>query len=98
MSLLKGLYGSRHLLIIFKFTPFYAFVLQLHLPINSLLTFLLLACRMEAFNSVFGQHMRANRLDLITITELEEIVNTGTDAHYSRAEITFLLEVKLIFN
>lgn len=53
---------------------------------------------MEAFNSVFGQHMRANRLDLITITELEEIVNTGTDAHYSRAEITFLLEVKLIFN
>lgn len=48
--------------------------------------------RMEAFNSVFGQHMRANRMDLITITELEEIVNTGMDAHYSRAEITFLLE------
>lgn len=52
---------------------------------------------MEAFNSIFGQHMRANRLDLITITELEDIVNTGTDAHYSRAEITFLLEVNLIF-
>lgn len=51
-------------------------------------------CRMEAFNSVFGHHMRANRLDEISITDLEKVVNAGPDAHYSRADITFFLEVK----
>ncbi|KAJ0017359.1 hypothetical protein Pint_10011 [Pistacia integerrima] len=48
--------------------------------------------RTEAFNSIFGQHMRTNRLDLITISELEGIVNGRSDARYSSAEITFLLE------
>ncbi|KAL5771992.1 hypothetical protein ACOSQ2_011916 [Xanthoceras sorbifolium] len=48
--------------------------------------------RMEAFNTIFGQHMRANRLDFINIADLEEVVNTGSDAHYSRAEILFLLQ------
>lgn len=51
---------------------------------------------MEAFNSIFGQHMRGNRLDLITISELQEIVNHSSDARYTSAEITFLLEVKFI--
>ncbi|KAK0579551.1 hypothetical protein LWI29_027895 [Acer saccharum] len=48
--------------------------------------------RVEAFNTLFGQHMRANRLDLINIADLEEVVNTGSDARYSRAEIMLLLE------
>ncbi|XP_021888464.1 DNA replication licensing factor MCM3, partial [Carica papaya] len=48
--------------------------------------------RLEAFNSVFGHHMRANRLDEISITDLEKVVNAGPDAHYSRADITFFLE------
>ncbi|KAK0578521.1 hypothetical protein LWI29_011626 [Acer saccharum] len=38
--------------------------------------------RTEAFNTIFGQHMRANRLDLINIADLEEVVNTGSDARY----------------
>ncbi|KAK0578237.1 hypothetical protein LWI29_007287 [Acer saccharum] len=50
--------------------------------------------RTEAFNTIFGQHMRANRLDLINIADLEEVVNTGSDARYSRAEIILLLDVK----
>ncbi|KAI9198885.1 hypothetical protein LWI28_023774 [Acer negundo] len=48
--------------------------------------------RIEAFNTLFGQHMRANRLDLINIADLEEVVNAGSDARYSRAEIILLLE------
>lgn len=60
------------------------------------LNFLFLSCRTEAFNSIFGQHMRTNRLDLITISELEGIVNSRSDTRYTSAEITFLLEVKLI--
>ncbi|PON50787.1 DNA replication licensing factor Mcm [Trema orientale] len=48
--------------------------------------------RIEAFNSLFGQHMRANRLDLISIDGIEEAVNSRADFRYSRAEITSLLE------
>ncbi|KAI4298248.1 hypothetical protein L6164_031829 [Bauhinia variegata] len=48
--------------------------------------------RIEAFNSLFGQHMRANRLDLISIAELENVVNKGADSGYSSADILFLLE------
>ncbi|TXG48148.1 hypothetical protein EZV62_027442 [Acer yangbiense] len=50
--------------------------------------------RTEAFNTIFGQHMRANRLDLINIADLEEVVNTGSDARYSRAEIILILDAR----
>lgn len=58
------------------------------------ISFLLWACRTEAFESVFGQHMRANHLENISIEDLENVVNARADVRYSRAEITFLLEVK----
>ncbi|KAB1221354.1 DNA replication licensing factor MCM3 [Morella rubra] len=48
--------------------------------------------RIEAFNSLFGQHMRTNRLDLISIADIEYVVNSGGDIHYSRTEILSLLE------
>ncbi|XP_059440284.1 DNA replication licensing factor MCM3 isoform X1 [Corylus avellana] len=48
--------------------------------------------RIEAFNSLFGQHMRANRLDLISIADIENVVNSVADSRYSRAEIVSLLE------
>lgn len=44
-------------------------------------------CRIEAFKTVFGQHMRANHKDTISIAEVEDVVNGGADVHYSRAEI-----------
>ncbi|BAT74142.1 hypothetical protein VIGAN_01174800 [Vigna angularis var. angularis] len=48
--------------------------------------------RIEAFNSLFGQHMRANRLDLIAIADLENVINRGADSPYTAADILFLLE------
>ncbi|KAI9070753.1 hypothetical protein K1719_047285 [Acacia pycnantha] len=48
--------------------------------------------RIEAFNSLFGQHMRANRLDLITISDIENVVNQGAESSYSREDISVLLE------
>ncbi|KAL4627517.1 hypothetical protein ACB092_05G170900 [Castanea dentata] len=48
--------------------------------------------RIEAFNSLFGQHMRANHLDLISVADIENVVNSGADFHYVRTEIMFLLE------
>ncbi|XP_010529154.1 PREDICTED: DNA replication licensing factor MCM3 [Tarenaya hassleriana] len=50
--------------------------------------------RIEAFKKVFGQHMTANRLDDISIEDIEKVVNTGAaaSARYSRAHIMFLLE------
>ena len=51
-------------------------------------------CRIEAFNSLFGQHMRANRLDLISVADIENAVNSGADFHYLRTEIMSLLEVQ----
>ncbi|KAK8992505.1 hypothetical protein V6N11_048584 [Hibiscus sabdariffa] len=48
--------------------------------------------RIEAFKAKFGQHMRANHKDTISISEVEDVVNTGTDDHYSRAEIVTVLE------
>ncbi|KAI9084455.1 hypothetical protein K1719_033645 [Acacia pycnantha] len=49
-------------------------------------------CRIEAFNSLFGQHMRANRLDLITISDIENVVNQWAESSYSREDISVLLE------
>ncbi|CAL0324454.1 unnamed protein product [Lupinus luteus] len=48
--------------------------------------------RIEAFNAVFGQHMRANRLDLISIADIENVVNQGADSSYSSADILVLLQ------
>lgn len=53
-------------------------------------------CRIEAFNSLFGQHMRANHLDLISVADIENVVNSGADFHYVRTEIMFLLEVRYL--
>lgn len=53
-----------------------------------------LGCRVEAFDSVFGQHIRANHVDLISISDVEKVVNSGAAIRYSRAEIIFLLKVK----
>ena len=53
-------------------------------------------CRIEAFNSLFGQHMRANHLDLISVADIENVVNSGADFHYARTEIMFLLEVQYL--
>ncbi|XP_062094479.1 DNA replication licensing factor MCM3 [Humulus lupulus] len=48
--------------------------------------------RIEAFNSLFGQHMRANHLDTLSIDGIEEAVNSRADVPYTRAEINVLLE------
>ncbi|XP_068666025.1 DNA replication licensing factor MCM3 isoform X1 [Aristolochia californica] len=48
--------------------------------------------RKEAFNTAFGQHMAANRLDVISISQVEQIVNRGAAIPYSRPEILSLLQ------
>ncbi|KHG27499.1 DNA replication licensing factor MCM3 -like protein [Gossypium arboreum] len=48
--------------------------------------------RIEAFKAIFGQHMRVNHKDTISISEVENVVNAGADGHYSRAEIVTILE------
>ncbi|KAL0692920.1 hypothetical protein Bca4012_060100 [Brassica carinata] len=52
------------------------------------------AARIEAFERVFGQHMRTNRLDDISIADIETVVNNnGVGAsRYSADEIMALLE------
>lgn len=37
--------------------------------------------------------MRANHLDLISIADIENIVNAGADTRYTTAEIMLLLQV-----
>uniref|UniRef100_A0A5B7C825 DNA replication licensing factor MCM3 n=1 Tax=Davidia involucrata TaxID=16924 RepID=A0A5B7C825_DAVIN len=48
--------------------------------------------RIEAFNSLLGQHVRVHHLDRISIADIETVVNAGAAVPYSRAEIIFLLE------
>lgn len=48
--------------------------------------------RAEAFNSIFGQHMRENHLDLISVSDVEIVVNSEAPAPFSQVEITTLLE------
>lgn len=48
--------------------------------------------RAEAFNSAFGQHMRANHLDNISIEDIEKTVNMQAAMRYSKEEILSLLE------
>ncbi|KAJ4888657.1 DNA replication licensing factor MCM3 [Raphanus sativus] len=52
------------------------------------------AARIEAFERVFGQHMRTNRLDDISVADIETVVNNnGVGAsRYSADEIMALLE------
>ena len=40
--------------------------------------------------------MRANHLDLISVADIENVVNSGADFHYARTEIIFLLEVQYL--
>ncbi|KAL3002935.1 hypothetical protein AAZX31_08G081800 [Glycine max] len=49
--------------------------------------------RIEEFNSLFNQHMHANRLEQITIANLGNVINRGQDPPpYSAADILLLLE------
>ncbi|GLT50639.1 hypothetical protein SLA2020_241120 [Shorea laevis] len=48
--------------------------------------------RLEAFKATFGQHMRANRKDSISISEVEGVVDSGADAPYTKTEIMSLLK------
>ncbi|KAL5187823.1 DNA replication licensing factor MCM3 1 [Glycine soja] len=49
--------------------------------------------RIEEFNSLFNQHMHANRLDQITIVNLVNVINRGEDPpSYSAADVLLLLE------
>ncbi|MED6192330.1 hypothetical protein PIB30_009139 [Stylosanthes scabra] len=47
--------------------------------------------RIEAFNSLFGQHMRGNRLDVISIADIESVIK-GADSSYSSQDILDLLK------
>ena len=49
--------------------------------------------RIETFDSILGQHMRANHLDVISIPDIERVINAEAATRYSRPEIMFLLEV-----
>lgn len=40
--------------------------------------------------------MRANRLDQISIADIEDVINRGADSTYSSADILLLLEVNLM--
>ncbi|XP_077250981.1 DNA replication licensing factor MCM3-like [Tasmannia lanceolata] len=48
--------------------------------------------RVETFNTIFGQHMATNRLDLISIMEIEQIINQGVAVPYTRQDVESLLE------
>ncbi|KAI3407852.1 DNA helicase [Psidium guajava] len=48
--------------------------------------------RIEAFNTIFGQHMRVNRLESISLVELETIINGIAANPYSRTQIMSLLQ------
>ncbi|KAK9706936.1 hypothetical protein RND81_07G162000 [Saponaria officinalis] len=48
--------------------------------------------RVEAFNTIFGQHMTANHLDTIHISDIDSLMNAGPANNYTRPEIMFLLE------
>lgn len=50
-------------------------------------------CRIEAFESILGQHVLANHLDQISIAEIEEIVNREALRPYTRHQISLILEV-----
>lgn len=50
-------------------------------------------CRIEAFESILGQHVLANHLDQISISEIEQIVNREAVRPYTRHQISLILEV-----
>lgn len=52
---------------------------------------------MEEFASLFGQHMRANHLDVISVSDIEIAVNLEAPVPYSRPEIVRLLEVSVVY-
>ncbi|KAG0469228.1 hypothetical protein HPP92_018556 [Vanilla planifolia] len=48
--------------------------------------------RIEAFESILGQHVLANHLDQISISEVELIVNREAPAPYTRPQVESILE------
>ncbi|CAL9039492.1 DNA replication licensing factor MCM3 [Musa acuminata AAA Group] len=48
--------------------------------------------RIEAFESILGQHVLANHLDQISISEIEQIVNREAVRPYTRHQISLILE------
>ncbi|KAK4770835.1 hypothetical protein SAY87_031367 [Trapa incisa] len=48
--------------------------------------------RVKAFNTIFGQHMRANRLDIISVADIEKVINNVSVIPYSKEQMTSLLE------
>ncbi|XP_031481612.1 DNA replication licensing factor MCM3 homolog 3 [Nymphaea colorata] len=48
--------------------------------------------RVDRFNHKFSAHMRTSHLDVISISEVEQIVNLGTVPPFSRVEITVMLQ------
>nr|XP_048317854.1 DNA replication licensing factor MCM3-like [Ziziphus jujuba var. spinosa]XP_048317855.1 DNA replication licensing factor MCM3-like [Ziziphus jujuba var. spinosa]XP_048317856.1 DNA replication licensing factor MCM3-like [Ziziphus jujuba var. spinosa] len=49
--------------------------------------------RIKAFKYLFGQHMCLNRLEWISIEDIEKVINSRSYVCFSRAEITILLEM-----
>ncbi|KAG0469240.1 hypothetical protein HPP92_018568 [Vanilla planifolia] len=48
--------------------------------------------RIEAFESILGQHVLANHLDQVSISEVELIVNREAPAPYTRPQVESILE------
>lgn len=48
--------------------------------------------RIEAFNTLFGQHVREHHLDRISIGDIQTAVNSRAAVAYTEAELMFLLE------
>ncbi|XP_078437546.1 minichromosome maintenance (MCM2/3/5) family protein [Wolffia australiana] len=48
--------------------------------------------RIEAFESILGQHVLANRLDQISIADIERLVNEAAPAPYSKRHVSSILE------
>ncbi|ONK79392.1 uncharacterized protein A4U43_C01F5890 [Asparagus officinalis] len=48
--------------------------------------------RVQEFETMLGQHVVANHLDQISITEIEQLVNRESAVPYTRNQITAILE------
>nr|CAD1826666.1 unnamed protein product [Ananas comosus var. bracteatus] len=48
--------------------------------------------RIETFESILGQHVLANHLDQISISEIEQLVNREAAAPYTRRQVQSILE------
>ncbi|PKA54358.1 DNA replication licensing factor MCM3 like 1 [Apostasia shenzhenica] len=48
--------------------------------------------RIETFETILGQHVLANHLDQISISEVERLANRDSSASYTRREVELILE------